>query len=119
MHQSEVIATVERRPKAERAGDAEGAVACYTDDIVHDAVGFPGSPARGRRARGTSPASSRPIQHRDRTAASPVLRRRPCGPRTEHDGHHHGRECSGSRHHPPRHVQHPPRVRLPPRPHLP
>jgi hypothetical protein len=49
-----MIAIVERRLKAEGvrdvegAGDVEGAVAVYTDDIVHDAVGFPGSPRSGR-----------------------------------------------------------------------
>lgn len=41
---------VERHLKAEGAGDVEGAVAVYTDDIVHDAVGFPGSPRTGKDA---------------------------------------------------------------------
>ena len=41
---------VERHLKAEGAGDVEGAVAVYTDDIVHDAVGFPGSPRTGKEA---------------------------------------------------------------------
>jgi hypothetical protein len=35
-----------RHLKAE--GDVEGAVAVYTDDVVHDAVGFPGSPRTGK-----------------------------------------------------------------------
>jgi steroid delta-isomerase-like uncharacterized protein len=30
--------------KAECAGDVAGAVGVYTDDVVHDAAGFPGSP---------------------------------------------------------------------------
>jgi hypothetical protein len=44
MDQQEMIAVVERHLKAEGAGDIEGAVAPYTEDIIHDAVGFPGSP---------------------------------------------------------------------------
>jgi steroid delta-isomerase-like uncharacterized protein len=50
MEQHEMIALVERHLKAEGAGDVDGAVAVYTDDIVHDAVGFPGSPRRGKEA---------------------------------------------------------------------
>lgn len=50
MDQQEMIALVERHLKAEGAGDVEGAVAVYTDDIVHDAVGFPGSPRAGKEA---------------------------------------------------------------------
>jgi hypothetical protein len=42
MDQSEMIALVERHLKAEGAGDVDGAVAVYTDDIEHDDVGFPG-----------------------------------------------------------------------------
>ena len=41
---------VERHLKAEGAGDIDGAVAVYTDDVVHDAVGFPGSPRQGKDA---------------------------------------------------------------------
>ena len=41
---------VERHLKAEGAGDVDGAVAVYTDDVVHDAVGFPGSPRQGKDA---------------------------------------------------------------------
>ena len=48
MQQDEMIAIVERHLKAEGAGDVEGAVAVYADDIVHDAVGFPGSPRTGK-----------------------------------------------------------------------
>lgn len=50
MDQSEMAALVERHLKAEGAGDVEGAVAVYTDDIEHDAVGFPGSPRTGKNA---------------------------------------------------------------------
>jgi steroid delta-isomerase-like uncharacterized protein len=50
MEQHEMIALVERHLKAEGAGDVDGAVAVYTDDIVHDAVGFPGSPRSGKEA---------------------------------------------------------------------
>lgn len=48
MDQQDMIAIVEQHLKAEGAGDVEGAVAVYTDDIVHDAVGFPGSPRTGK-----------------------------------------------------------------------
>ena len=50
MDQHEMVALVEQHLKAEGAGDVEGAVAVYTDDIVHDAVGFPGSPREGKDA---------------------------------------------------------------------
>jgi steroid delta-isomerase-like uncharacterized protein len=48
MPQDEMIAIGGRHLKAEGAGDVDGAVAVYTDDIVHDAVGFPGSPRSGK-----------------------------------------------------------------------
>jgi steroid delta-isomerase-like uncharacterized protein len=41
---------VERHLKGEGAGDVEGAVAVYTDDIEHDVVGFPGGPLHGKDA---------------------------------------------------------------------
>ena len=50
MEQHEMVALVERHLKAEGAGDIDGAVAVYTDDIEHDAVGFPGSPRTGKDA---------------------------------------------------------------------
>ena len=50
MDHQEMRALVERHLKAEGAGDVEGAVAVYTDDVVHDAVGFPGSPRTGKDA---------------------------------------------------------------------
>ena len=45
-----MIALVERHLKAEGAGDVDGAVAVYTDDIVHDEVGFPGTARAGKDA---------------------------------------------------------------------
>ena len=50
MEQQEMVAVVERHLKAEGAGDIDGAVAPYTEDIIHDAVGFPGSPRTGKQA---------------------------------------------------------------------
>ena len=50
MNVGEMQAIVERHQKAEGAGDVEGAVAVYTDDVIHDAVGFPGSPRHGMEA---------------------------------------------------------------------
>jgi steroid delta-isomerase-like uncharacterized protein len=50
MEQHEMIALVERHLKAEGAGDVDGAVAVYTDDVVHDEVGFPGTPRTGKEA---------------------------------------------------------------------
>lgn len=50
MDQHEMTTLVEQHLKAEGAGDVDGAVAVYTDDIVHDAVGFPGSPRTGKDA---------------------------------------------------------------------
>ena len=38
---------VHRHLKAEGAGDVEGAIAVYTDDVEHDVVGFPTGPIRG------------------------------------------------------------------------
>lgn len=50
MDHREMRALIERHLKAEGAGDIEGAVSVYTDDVVHDAVGFPGSPRTGKDA---------------------------------------------------------------------
>ncbi len=41
---------VQAHLKAEGAGDVEGALAVYTDDIEHDVVGWPGGPVHGRDA---------------------------------------------------------------------
>jgi steroid delta-isomerase-like uncharacterized protein len=50
MNQQDMRDIVERHLKAEGAGDVDGAVAVYTEGIVHDAVGFPGSPRCGKQA---------------------------------------------------------------------
>lgn len=50
MDRRDMHALIERHLKAEGAGDIDGAVSVYTDDIVHDAVGFPGSPRVGKDA---------------------------------------------------------------------
>lgn len=50
MTRDEMMHLVMRHLRAEGAGDVAGAVAVYTDDIEHDAVGFPGSPRRGKEA---------------------------------------------------------------------
>ena len=50
MEVTEMKALVERHLKAEGAGDVEGAIAVYTDDIEHDSVGFPGGPLHGKAA---------------------------------------------------------------------
>lgn len=50
MELTEMKNLVARHLKAEGAGDIDGAVAVYTDDIEHDAVGFPGAPRTGKDA---------------------------------------------------------------------
>jgi steroid delta-isomerase-like uncharacterized protein len=50
MDKEQMRSLVERHLKAEGAGDVEGAVAVYTDDIEHDVVGFPGGPIHGKDA---------------------------------------------------------------------
>jgi len=50
MNPEQMIALAERHLKAEDAGDVEGAVAVYTDDIEHDVVGWPGGPVHGKDA---------------------------------------------------------------------
>jgi steroid delta-isomerase-like uncharacterized protein len=50
MEHDEMVAVVERHLKAEGAGDVNEAIAPYTDDVIHDAVGFPGSPRIGKAA---------------------------------------------------------------------
>jgi steroid delta-isomerase-like uncharacterized protein len=45
-----MVALVEAHLKAEGAGDVEGAVAVYTDDVEHDVVGFPTGVLRGKDA---------------------------------------------------------------------
>ena len=41
---------IARHLQAEMAGDAEGAVSVYTDDVVHDVVGWPSGPVSGPNA---------------------------------------------------------------------
>jgi steroid delta-isomerase-like uncharacterized protein len=48
MDQSQMQDLVSRHIRAEGAGDVDGAVVVYTDDVEHDVVGFPGSPHHGR-----------------------------------------------------------------------
>ena len=50
MDQAQMTALVERHLKAEGAGDVEGAIAVYTDDIEHDVVGFPQGTLHGKEA---------------------------------------------------------------------
>jgi hypothetical protein len=50
MEHGQMLGLAEQHPRAEGAGDMEGAVAVYTDDIEHDAVGFPGSRLHGKEA---------------------------------------------------------------------
>lgn len=47
MEREQMTALVEQHLKAEGAGDVEGAIAVYTDDVEHDVVGWPGSPLHG------------------------------------------------------------------------
>lgn len=44
---AEMRSLVERHMAAEAAGDIDGAVAVYTDDVEHDMVGAPAGPLRG------------------------------------------------------------------------
>jgi steroid delta-isomerase-like uncharacterized protein len=50
MEAAEMQDLVDRHLQAEKAGDPDGCVAMYTDDVVHDAVGWPGAPYRGKKA---------------------------------------------------------------------
>jgi len=47
MTPEDMEALIQAHIEAEGNGDAEAAVAMYTDDIEHDAVGWPGGPAYG------------------------------------------------------------------------
>jgi len=53
MTPTEMQALVERHLKAEGLGDVDGAISVYTNDIEHDAVGFPDSPCQGKEAART------------------------------------------------------------------
>jgi steroid delta-isomerase-like uncharacterized protein len=48
MDSAEMYGVIGRHLRAEGAGDVEGAVAVYTEDIEHDVVGYPGSPHHGK-----------------------------------------------------------------------
>lgn len=46
----EMDAIVDQHYKYEAADDVEGVLSTLTDDVVHDVVGFPGGPLRGKTA---------------------------------------------------------------------
>ncbi len=50
MDQDKMRALVTQHLEAEGAGDVEGAVAVYTDDVEHDVVGFPQGVLHGKDA---------------------------------------------------------------------
>ena len=50
MDRAQMQALVERHLKAEGAGDVEGAISVYTEDVEHDVVGFPTGPLHGKEA---------------------------------------------------------------------
>jgi steroid delta-isomerase-like uncharacterized protein len=50
MDQDQMTVLVERHLQAEGAGDVEGAVAVYTDDVEHDVVGSPTGVLHGKDA---------------------------------------------------------------------
>ena len=53
MQPQEMDRLIDRHISAEMAGDSAAAVSVYTDDIVHDVVGWPGGPLQGHNdARG-------------------------------------------------------------------
>lgn len=53
MNRGEMERLVAQHLEAEKAGDPEGCVAMYSDDVVHDVVGMPTGPLQGpEKARG-------------------------------------------------------------------
>jgi steroid delta-isomerase-like uncharacterized protein len=50
MDSSQMQGLVDIHMTAENHGDIDAAVAVYTEDVVHDVVGFPNSPSRGKDA---------------------------------------------------------------------
>jgi steroid delta-isomerase-like uncharacterized protein len=50
MQHQEMDRLIDTHITSEMAGDTAGAVAVYTDDVVHDVVGFPTGPAQGKAA---------------------------------------------------------------------
>lgn len=53
MQPEEMDRLIEQHLAAEKAGDTEGCVAMYTDDVVHDVVGWPTGPMKGPKAAKT------------------------------------------------------------------
>jgi steroid delta-isomerase-like uncharacterized protein len=49
MQREEIDRLIEEHLKAEFAGDTDGCVAMYTDDVVHDVVGWPQGPMNGKQ----------------------------------------------------------------------
>ncbi len=85
MDVTEMRELVERHLKAEGAGDVEGAVAVYTDDVTHDAVGIPRLAATGQ---GCGPRLL-PLPHRELPHRSGASRSTSSSPTT--------RSCSSRR----------------------
>jgi steroid delta-isomerase-like uncharacterized protein len=50
MEPAEMDRLIEQHIAAETAGDTDGAVAMYTDDVIHDVVGAPHGPLSGPEA---------------------------------------------------------------------
>ena len=50
MEPQEMDTLIDRHLRAEMAGDLDGAVSVYTDDVEHDDVGMPGGPLIGKEA---------------------------------------------------------------------
>lgn len=50
MDRAEMDRLIEQHLAAEMAGDPEGCVAMYTNDVVHDVVGMPSGPLQGSDA---------------------------------------------------------------------
>lgn len=50
MDRSDMDRLIEEHLAAEAAGDTAASVAMYTNDVVHDVVGFPTGPAHGKAA---------------------------------------------------------------------
>lgn len=48
MDQAQMQDLVSRHMRGESAGDVEAAISVYTEDVEHDAVGFPDAPYHGR-----------------------------------------------------------------------
>jgi steroid delta-isomerase-like uncharacterized protein len=53
MQPQEMDRLIEQHLKAEFAGDPDGCVAVYTDDVVHDVVGWPQGPMHGKEGAKT------------------------------------------------------------------